>query len=142
MQVLIQRRIATGLLILAMSLPGWGGHVCRCSRAAASLGKAPFCRATTSRPTRSCCAQRGLVKPALTDGPSIKARCCCDEVRWNEAAAKIAPLRGGPETLISPAVTGSSPFIRQIALFLGGNSRETVAERTGSLCIVLCRWQA
>lgn len=142
MSVLMQRRVSTGLLILAMILPGWSGHICRCGRAA---GNGSF-EAAPAKPLRSCCAKRREAKSKPIRGvSSVRSRCCCDEIHWSRAVARIAPVREVETAFLGPAAAWQSTLVGFVDCPVAASLPDAGEGRAGpeeQLCISLCRWQA
>jgi hypothetical protein len=124
-------------LILAVALPGWNGHVCRCA--------SRHQKAASAAPLRPCCAKRLAQSGKSSEGTEIQSRCCCDQVRWSQTVVKIVPAREFDplpawESMPEALATDPSPI------------RFPAAVRTASPCawpsspgssarIALCRWQ-
>src|SRR5262245_3891703 len=85
------RKSLVGLLLVALAWPAWTPHVCACAaRIEANRQKA----LAASQPLRPCCAQRQQAQSERdASTPAVRAKCCCDEIRWNQSVAKITSPR-------------------------------------------------
>jgi len=136
------RKTLVGLLLVALAWPAWTPHVCACAaRIEATRQKA----LAASQPLRPCCAQR-LKEKGKTDAstPGVRAKCCCEEIRWNPSVAKITSPRLASLLKDSSVVAGNvTADVAVIAPAEEADSFRCIvrAGPAASLRIQLCRWQ-
>jgi hypothetical protein len=139
------RHSLVGLLMLAMAMPAATVHVCRCAHRIDRNHRAGGCCAKlASVPLRACCLKKLAKAGASSPQTSLRAKCCCNEVRWSQAVAKLsAPRPSLPEF-------DSVPFFAEGAAFVSGDSTGHVASPAGktvraapavTVHSLLCRWQ-
>lgn len=143
MFVRILRQALTGLLMLSLALPAWAMHVCACGhRSEASRKSGP---SSVSTPLRSCCAKKLALKTPPSSPVSLKAKCCCDEVRWNQTIAKTtSPRQHNSISELSGVVCLETVPVLPAASVLSPDSTAWSTSRAGpqtAAQIVLCRWQ-
>lgn len=138
------RNVVYGLLIATLAAPACGWHVCRCEHPAANVLRSPT--ADSAAPLRPCCAKRLAAKTAQqTAAPhGIKARCCCDEIRWNQSVAKITVDRG-PEAMF-PSELAFGDAVQAVVLpaperFSSAALPPLRAGPSASVLLWNCRWQ-
>jgi hypothetical protein len=142
MFVRILRYALTGLLMLSLALPAWALHVCSCGHRTSASRKST---SSASVPLRPCCAKKLAQRTPQSSPVGLRAKCCCDEVRWNQTVAKVTSPRQHNsiselaavvclETvpLMSPASRASADSTPWHVLRA---SPQTAAQ------ILLCRWQ-
>lgn len=139
----LTRQLLVGLLMLALTVPAGAFHVCACTQ----RSEAAVRRETTvsSQALKPCCAKRLAEKSSRrSDEPRLKSRCCCDELRWNQALAKVVSPRSAQTETDQPSFVplGNDSLF----LVLAHPEREgvTAVLRAGpplSACIQYCRWQ-
>lgn len=149
MAVQILRQTLVGLLMLTLVAPAWTAHVCACARRIELARKAAGEDSpAASAPMRACCAKKIAGKLAAKtpkpSQPGLKARCCCDEVRWNSSLAKVAPVRlHDPTSELASVVCDDVLVISANHVNSAGfDTASTVrAGPSAPVCILLCRSQ-
>ena|GEM_PF-3822601 len=142
MSVLLLRQMLMGLLSLLLVMPAAGLHVCRCSRGETVVVSSSSDAATTLRP---CCAKRlAAARAAQPTSPSIEAKCCCSELRWNQAVSQISPSRSTVKSCTSLDTDWMPLVVMDLTPSrVAVESRKTTTSRLPNdpLRIMLCRWQ-
>jgi hypothetical protein len=119
-----------GLTVLSLAMPAWTAHVCGCAQRAELALRAAKAESPVAAPLRPCCAKRlAAEKTKASPQPGLKAKCCCDDVRWSQSIAKISvprpvgplfdlntavcePVAADVETVFSAAMTDAFRTVR------------------------------
>src|SRR5689334_3008071 len=137
MIVRVLRSTLAGLLMLSLALPAWALHVCACSQRLEASRK-------SAAPLRPCCAKKLALKTPKASPVGIRAKCCCDEMRWNQTVAKVtSPRQPQPVTELAAVEMDAAP-LSSTASSDGTGSATWCVVRAGPLAeaqILLCRWQ-
>lgn len=144
MFVRILRQALTGLLMLSLALPAWAMHVCACGHRSEANRKSGA--STVSAPIRSCCAKKLALKTPPSSPVGLKAKCCCDEVRWNQTVAKMtSPRQHHSISELAAVVCLETVPVISTASPASADSTPWRMLRIGpqaDVQILLCRWQA
>jgi hypothetical protein len=136
------RKLLVGLLLVALAWPVWTPHVCAC---AARIEANRQRTLAAPQPVRPCCAQRQQSQSERdASTPAVRAKCCCDEIRWNQSVAKITSPRvtgelkkPAPITFVLPMDAAVVSAAEEADVFRGIAPAGSMAP----LRIQLCRWQ-
>jgi hypothetical protein len=141
--VLIVRQLMTGLLSLLLVTPVSVWHVCRCAHAEQAVAKS-----AEATPLRPCCAKRmAAAAPRVNDQSpdQIRAKCCCSDLKWNQAVIQVPPTRDAESRWIQSAAVVAN--LRIFELRLSSRQVDEICAMESRapddpLQISLCRWQA
>lgn len=136
------RKTLVGLLLVALAWPAWTPHVCAC---AARIEAARQKTLAASQPLRPCCAQRMQAQSERdASTPAVRAKCCCDEIRWNQSVAKMTSPRlasllkdSVPAAFDIPAVAATATSAEEADFHHG----IVHAGPSAPVRIQFCRWQ-
>ena len=136
------RKTLLGLLMLTLALPTWTAHICGCASRPTRFQTAH----AAATPVRACCARRAAAKSApVSAQPGLKAKCCCDDIRWSRTIAKIAPQRDDRSQansgLVSIAVEMPTIVVNDERLTECVNHSARDVGPPIPLRVMLCRWQ-
>lgn len=140
--VLVVRQLMTGLVSLTLVMPVSVWHVCRCAHAEKVAAKN-----IESAPLRPCCTKRlaaAAPRVNVPSSPQIQAKCCCSDLKWNQAVTQVPPTRDSESRWMASAAIDANLPIPELRV----SSRQCDEFRTlvprapdDPVQISLCRWQ-
>jgi hypothetical protein len=135
------RKWLVGMLLVALAFPAWTPHVCGCAtRFNANRQRA----VAATKKVRPCCAQKQMARPRTPPQSEVRAKCCCDEVRWNESVAKMSSPRFAGLLTTSAFVASDVPSAVSATVAPLEEACGWCIVRAGPMApmqVVFCRWQ-